>query len=125
MRHSPLCPSSSKLGTTARTRHRGPALLTKVRSRPENASLEESVDIPTLTTERLILRPFRTSDLDALAAMNADPRVMQFIGEVQDRTTAFRTMCAYMGHWYLRRYGPWAVEERATGVFVGRAGLTR
>ncbi len=83
------------------------------------------MDIPTITTERLILRPFRNGDLDAHAAMNADPTVMQYIGEVQDRAAAFRTMCAYMGHWYLRGYGPWAVEERATGAFVGRAGLTR
>jgi RimJ/RimL family protein N-acetyltransferase len=83
------------------------------------------MDIPTLTTERLILRPFREGDLDAHAAMNADPAVMQYIGEIQDRAAAFRTMCAYLGHWYLRGYGPWAVEERATGAFVGRAGLTR
>lgn len=83
------------------------------------------MDIPTLTTARLILRPFRGSDLDAHAAMNADPNVMRYIGEVQDRAAAFRTMCAFMGHWYLRGYGPWAVEERATGAFVGRAGLTR
>ncbi len=83
------------------------------------------MEIPTLTTERLILRPFREADLDAHAAMNADPRVMQFIGEVQDRAAAFRTLCAYLGHWYLRGYGPWAVEERATGAFVGRAGLVR
>ncbi len=83
------------------------------------------MDIPTLTTERLILRPFRSGDLDAHAAMNADPRIMQYIGEVQDRAAAFRAMCAFMGHWHLRGYGPWAVEERATGAFVGRAGLTR
>jgi RimJ/RimL family protein N-acetyltransferase len=83
------------------------------------------MDIPTLTTKRLVLRPFRAADLDAHAAMNADPRTMQFIGEVQDRAAAFRTMCAFMGHWYLRGYGPWAVEERATGTFIGRAGLTR
>ena len=83
------------------------------------------MDIPTLATERLILRPFRVDDLDALAAMNADPRVMQFIGEEQDRAAAFRSMCAYLGHWYLRGYGPWAVEERVTGAFVGRTGLNR
>lgn len=81
------------------------------------------MDIPTLTTERLVLRPFRLDDLDALAAMNAEPTVMRYIGEVQDRAAAFRTMCAYMGHWYLCGFGPWAVEERATGVFIGRAGL--
>ncbi len=81
--------------------------------------------IPTLTTERLILRPFRSEDLDAHAAMNADPRVMQYIGDVQDRPAAFRAMCSYIGHWQFREYGPWAVEERATGTFIGRTGVMR
>jgi RimJ/RimL family protein N-acetyltransferase len=83
------------------------------------------MDIPTLTTERLVLRPFRLDDLDAYAAMNADPRVMRHIGEVQDRAAAFRSLCAALGHWHLRGFGPWAIEERATGAFVGRAGLVR
>ncbi len=83
------------------------------------------MEIPTLTTERLVLRPFRGEDLDAHAAMNADLRVMQYIDEVQDRAAAFRSMCAYIGHWYFRGYGPWAVEERATGAFIGRAGVMR
>lgn len=83
------------------------------------------MEIPTLTTDRLILRPFRAADLDAHAAMNADPRVMEFIDEVQDRAAAFRSMCAYLGHWHLRGHGPWAVEEGATGAFIGRAGVMR
>jgi RimJ/RimL family protein N-acetyltransferase len=81
------------------------------------------MDIPTLTTERLVLRPFRLHDLDAYAAMNADPTAMRYIGEVQDRAAAFRSLCAALGHWHLRGFGPWAIEERATGAFVGRAGL--
>jgi len=28
-----------------------------------------------------------------------------------------------IGHWALRGYGMWIVEERATGQFLGRAGL--
>jgi RimJ/RimL family protein N-acetyltransferase len=83
------------------------------------------MEIPTLTTERLLLRPFRSDDFEAYAAMNADPQVMQYIDDVQDRAAAFRSLCANMGHWHLRGYGPWAVEERATGRFVGRAGLLR
>ncbi|BDG05691.1 GNAT family N-acetyltransferase [Anaeromyxobacter oryzae] len=83
------------------------------------------MDIPTLTTERLVLRPFRLDDVDAYAAMNADPTVMRYIGEVQDRAAAFRSLCAALGHWHLRGFGPWAIEERATGAFVGRAGLVR
>jgi RimJ/RimL family protein N-acetyltransferase len=83
------------------------------------------MEIPTLTTERLVLRPFRLEDLDAYAAMNADPEVMRYIDEVQDRPAAFRSLCSNIGHWQLRGYGPWAVEERASGRFVGRAGLLR
>jgi RimJ/RimL family protein N-acetyltransferase len=52
---------------------------------------------------RLVLRAFRSGDLDAHAAMNADPRVMEHIGEMQDRETAYRSMCSYLGHWWFRR----------------------
>ncbi len=83
------------------------------------------MEIPTLVTERLVLRPFRLEDLDAHAMMNADPRVMQHIGPVLDRAASFRSLCSYPGHWILCGYGPWAVEERATGAFIGRAGLIR
>jgi RimJ/RimL family protein N-acetyltransferase len=46
--------------------------------------------IPTLETERLRLRAFREQDLDAFAAIHADPEVMRVIGEgkVVDRTGA-------------------------------------
>ena len=32
-------------------------------------------------------------------------------------------MAAWVGHWYFRGYGVWAVEEKATGKVVGRIGL--
>src|SRR5438105_4445915 len=81
------------------------------------------MEIPTLQTDRLILRPFRAADFEAYAEMNANPDVMRYIDEIQDRQAAFRSMCANIGHWEVRGYGPWAVEERATGRLVGRAGL--
>jgi RimJ/RimL family protein N-acetyltransferase len=79
-----------------------------------------------LETERLILRPFRESDLDAYAALCADPEVMKFLnasGSTISRADAWRQMALYLGHWELRGYGTWAVEERATGRFVGRVGF--
>jgi RimJ/RimL family protein N-acetyltransferase len=81
------------------------------------------MEIPTLQTERLLLRPFRAADFEAYAEMNANPEVMRYIDAVQDREAAFRSLCANIGHWEVRGYGPWAVEERATGRLVGRAGL--
>ena len=41
--------------------------------------------IPTLSTERLILRPWREEDLPAFAALNADPRVVEFLPKRLER----------------------------------------
>jgi RimJ/RimL family protein N-acetyltransferase len=81
--------------------------------------------IPELKTERLRLRALRLDDLDAYARMYADPDVMRFLenGVPLDRAAAFRSMALHLGHWQLRGYGQWALEERASGMFVGRAGL--
>jgi RimJ/RimL family protein N-acetyltransferase len=79
--------------------------------------------IPTLRTERLVLRPFRDDDLDAWAAVLADEETTRYIGGVRSREEAWRTIAVYLGHWELRGYGQWAVERRLDGRFVGRAGL--
>jgi RimJ/RimL family protein N-acetyltransferase len=78
-----------------------------------------------LITERLLLRPFHQGDLDAYAAMCADPEVMRYIGEGKplSREGAWRNMAMVAGHWVLRGFGMWAVEERSSGAFVGRVGL--
>lgn len=82
-------------------------------------------EIPVLRTERLILRAFREDDLDAFAAMSADPEVMRFIGsgETVDRNGSWRTMAGFNGHWSLRGIGMWAVERQSDGAFLGRVGL--
>ena len=81
--------------------------------------------IPEIETERLRLRALRIDDLDAYAAMYADPEVMRFLeqGTPLGRDAAFRSMAGHLGHWQLRGYGQWALQERAGGRFVGRAGL--
>jgi RimJ/RimL family protein N-acetyltransferase len=80
---------------------------------------------PTLETERLWLRAFREEDLDAYAAICADPEVMRYLGDGRalSRADAWRQMALIIGHWTLRGYGLWAVEERATGVLIGRLGF--
>jgi len=81
-------------------------------------------DVPHLATPRLLLREFRQDDLDAYAAMVADPQVMRFLadGRPLTRAEAWRQMAMFAGHWALRGFGVWAVEERATGAFAGRIG---
>lgn len=78
----------------------------------------------TLETERLVMRPFAESDLDAYAEMCADPEVMRFLGgKTWTRLEAWRHIATTLGHWQLRGYGPWAVETRDGGQLVGRVGL--
>ncbi len=81
--------------------------------------------IPELETERLLLRALGPRDLDAYAAMYADPEVMRFLehGRPLDRGAAWRSMAVHLGHWRLRGYGQWALVERSSGELVGRAGL--
>ena len=66
---------------------------------------------------------FRESDADAYADMLGDAEVMRFLGgKVMSRQEAWRSMAMLLGHWHLRGYGFWAVEERASGELVGRVG---
>lgn len=87
------------------------------------------MDVPTLTTERLLLRGFRQSDLDAFAAMQADEEVMRHLGvgaaagKPRTRAESWAGMAQFMGQWALKGYGSFALEERATGQFIGRAGI--
>jgi RimJ/RimL family protein N-acetyltransferase len=79
----------------------------------------------TLETERLKLRKFVEADLDDYARMCADPQTMRYIGTgtLLSRADAWRSLAMLLGHWQLRGYGMWAVEEKATGAFIGRLGL--
>jgi RimJ/RimL family protein N-acetyltransferase len=79
--------------------------------------------VPRLQTPRLTLRGLRDDDLDAYAAMVADAEVMRFLDGPQTRSEAWRQMALFEGHRVLRGYGQWALERRADGVLVGRAGL--
>lgn len=78
-----------------------------------------------LTTDRLLLRGFRPDDIEPYAALCADPEVMAYVGDhgPLSREDAWRQMAMLAGHWQLRGYGMWALEERASGALVGRLGL--
>ncbi len=82
------------------------------------------MQIPRLETQRLILRAFCEADLDTYAEMCADPEVMRYIGNGQplSRAESWRNMAMMLGHWQLRGYGMWAVEERQSGMMIGRIG---
>ena len=79
----------------------------------------------TLETDRLLLRMLRESDLDAYAEMCGDAEVMRYLGDGQPltRPMAWRKMAMMVGHWSLRGYGLWGVEERSSGALVGHIGF--
>ncbi len=82
---------------------------------------------PELETERLRLRQFREEDLDAYALITADDETMRFMGGDGglSREEAWRSLGYLLGHWEIRGFGLWAVEEKASGALVGRVGLYR
>lgn len=80
--------------------------------------------IPQLSTPRLILRAFGEQDFEAYANMCSDPEVMRYIGNGKSlsREESWRNMAMIVGHWQLRGYGMWAVEEKSNGEMIGRIG---
>lgn len=78
--------------------------------------------IPVIQTERLILRAPRESDHPAMVAFYASDR-SRFVGGPCDAFDAWGRLMAGLGHWALRGYGWWVVEERATGAVAGRLGV--
>ena len=80
---------------------------------------------PILTTERLTMRPFRPDDLDPLfAVMTTDQvRAAFHVPDAYSRADAWAVLTSFTGLWELKGVGQWALEERGSGRFVGRAGL--
>jgi RimJ/RimL family protein N-acetyltransferase len=82
-------------------------------------------EIPTPTTDRLRLRAFRAGDLDAYAAMRANPEVVRYLGTGRPSTPVevWRMMAGFLGQWALRGYGVWACEKIDGGAFIGAVGI--
>jgi RimJ/RimL family protein N-acetyltransferase len=82
------------------------------------------MEIPQLTTQRLLMRGFQEFDLDAYALMSADPEGMRYVGsgQILTRQDAWRSMATIIGHWHLHGYGMWAVVEHQSGEMIGRVG---
>ncbi len=78
-----------------------------------------------IRTTRLTLRLPVEADFEAVAAFGASPRA-RFVGGASDgRLEAWRVLMAGIGHWAIRGYGYWTVEETATGALAGRIGVIR
>lgn len=84
--------------------------------------VEKLTVVPTLETERLVLRPHRLDDFDRLAALYETPR-SKFIDGPLSRGDAWRGFASDVGSWVLLGFGAWAIEHRESGIYVGQLGL--
>jgi RimJ/RimL family protein N-acetyltransferase len=76
-----------------------------------------------LTTQRLILRPWRESDREPFARMSADPRVMEFFAARLSRAESDTMVDRIEAHFREHGFGLWAAELRRDGAFAGFVGL--
>jgi RimJ/RimL family protein N-acetyltransferase len=76
-----------------------------------------------LSAEPLLLRPWRDSDLPAFAALNADPRVMEFLPAVLDRAASDAMAARIREHFARHGFGLWAVQVPGVTDFAGFVGL--
>ena len=80
-------------------------------------------DNVTLTTERLVLRPWRAEDREPFAALNADPVVMEHFPHLQTRVESDASVDRFETLWHDYGFGPWAVEVPGVADFIGFVGL--
>lgn len=79
--------------------------------------------VPTIETPRLILRDWRDDDVDAWAAINADPRVTEFFAKSYTREISEAGAAAIRAQLSRDGFGWWALEVRGGPSFVGSIAL--
>ena len=87
-------------------------------------SVQPGRTAPVIETARLRLRAHALADFPESAAMWADPIVTRYIdGTPASEQQVWARLLNYAGLWSLLGFGYWALEERASGRFVGELGF--
>jgi len=76
-----------------------------------------------IETDRLLMRQWRQTDFDIYAGYYESEETARYVGGQMTRDKAWRHMSAIVGHWVLKGFGLWAVEEKASGDLIGCIGL--
>ncbi|MGO2509144.1 MAG: GNAT family N-acetyltransferase [Vibrio hibernica] len=79
----------------------------------------------TLTTERLILRPWKETDLDSLIKLNQDPEVMRFFPSVLSEHETQEMFNRVTSLFDINGWGFWLAEHKDTHEFIGLIGLNK
>lgn len=83
------------------------------------------MSFPTLQTTNLILRPLSGEDWEPWAKFAQDEESMRYLGGVQPRSVAWRSLCSLAGAWMVNGFSMFSLIERDTGRWVGRVGPHR
>ena len=75
------------------------------------------------STERLRLRQWRASDVEPFAALNADPRVMEFFPSMLTLEASAAMVDRVRAQITERGWGFWAAQLLESGHFIGFVGL--
>ena len=77
-----------------------------------------------LDTPRLRLRQWRESDVTPFAAMNADPKVMEYFPALQSAEASAAGIASWQSQFASQGWSNWAVELVGSGEFIGFIGLS-
>lgn len=90
--------------------------------------MPENLPPNVLRTQRLTLRPFVLTDLDAHSQLLTDPQVTQYLprgpfpaNEVREISS--RILHHFIDHWEQHGFGVWAVVHAESGALIGQCGL--
>lgn len=84
-----------------------------------------ALNIPTLETERLVLRGFEECDFGFVTEIFGNAETARFIGGQMPAYQAWRVLAGILGHWALRGFGLFCVEEKSSGNSIGFCGPWR
>lgn len=76
-----------------------------------------------IVTDRLVLRPAVDADRAAIAEMNGDPRVGDWLGGVRDRAASDAFVDLVQAHEAEHGFGFWVVERQSDARMVGMTGI--
>lgn len=91
-----------------------------------NIAMANPAEPTVLQIDGFAMRPLQSSDLDALAAIWADPEVTRFLpsrGIPIPKENAEKSLKSFTEHWQRRGYGVWAIIENDSSQMVGYCGL--
>ncbi len=81
------------------------------------------MQIPTLKTQRLILRPPCADDYSVYKAFYRDEVASKAYGGPLTDLQSWKKLAADIGHWHIKGFGMWSVEEQQSGLMIGGCGL--